>query len=527
MAISQPPFQSTLVDADDRVQTPWAQWFSQLQPVLQSVVATGPTSGRPTQNLFIGYPYFDTTIDQMVYWNGVIWVTYAPSTTGTSILKGNGTGGFNNAIAGTDFAPATSGTAILYGNGAGGFSSVVIGSGITFAAGVLSALGSSGAVTSVSGTGSVNGITLTGTVTSAGSLTLGGSLSGVSLTTQVSGILPIANGGTNTATPALVAGTNVTISGIWPNQTINSTSPTSGTVSSVGFTGGLITVATPTTTPAFTVAGTSGGIPYFSSSSAWATSAELALNSLVIGGGAGAAPATTTTGTGVLTALGANVGAAGAFVTFNGVLGTPSSGTVTNLTGTASININGTVGATTATTGKFTTLEYTSTLTGGTGILNIGSGQLYKDASGNVGIGTTAPSTKLDVAGAITITGAFALQGSYGAGAITSNFAAGDSALASNTTGRYNTASGVDALYSNTTGSNNTASGAQALLSNTTGTNNTASGQSALQSNTTGTNNTASGQSALQSAPQVQVTPQVVRLHFVTTPQVTATQQVV
>ena len=38
-------------------------------------------------------------------------------------------------------------------------------------------------------------------------------------------------------------------------------------------------------------------------------------------------------------------------------LGTPSSGVVTNLTGTASININGTVGATTANTGAFTTLS--------------------------------------------------------------------------------------------------------------------------------------------------------------------------
>jgi hypothetical protein len=38
------------------------------------------------------------------------------------------------------------------------------------------------------------------------------------------------------------------------------------------------------------------------------------------------------------------------------ILGTPQSGTVTNLTGTASININGTVGATTPTTGVFTTL---------------------------------------------------------------------------------------------------------------------------------------------------------------------------
>jgi hypothetical protein len=43
------------------------------------------------------------------------------------------------------------------------------------------------------------------------------------------------------------------------------------------------------------------------------------------------------------------------YVIFNSALGTPSSGVVTNLTGTASININGTVGATTPTTGAFTT----------------------------------------------------------------------------------------------------------------------------------------------------------------------------
>jgi hypothetical protein len=46
----------------------------------------------------------------------------------------------------------------------------------------------------------VNGITLTGTVTSSGNLTLGGTLSGVSLTTQVSGTLPVANGGTGVTT---------------------------------------------------------------------------------------------------------------------------------------------------------------------------------------------------------------------------------------------------------------------------------------------------------------------------------------
>jgi len=59
---------------------------------------------------------------------------------------------------------------------------------------------SGGTVTSVSGTGTVNGLTLSGTVTTTGNLTLGGTLSGVSLTSQVSGTLPLANGGTGFTT---------------------------------------------------------------------------------------------------------------------------------------------------------------------------------------------------------------------------------------------------------------------------------------------------------------------------------------
>jgi hypothetical protein len=111
-----------------------------------------------------------------------------------------------------------------------------------------------------------------------------------------------------------------------------------GSVNSVAqtFTGGLISVAgspiTSSGTLALTVAGTSGGVPYFSSGSTWASSAALAANALVVGGGSGAAPATVTTGTGVVTALGASVGAAGAFVVNGGALGTPSSGTLSSCT---------------------------------------------------------------------------------------------------------------------------------------------------------------------------------------------------
>lgn len=185
---------------------------------------------------------------------------------------------------------------------------------------------------------------------------------------NLSGTLSIAKGGTGqtTATAAINA--------LLPSQTGNSgrfltTNGTNtswavisatGTVTSVSWTGGIVSIANPTTTPAFTIAGTSGGIPYFSSGTSWTSSAVLASNALMVGGGAGGAPSTVTTGTGVVTALGVAIGSAGSVVTNGGALGTPSSGTVTNLTGTASININGTVGATTANSGSFTSITATS-----------------------------------------------------------------------------------------------------------------------------------------------------------------------
>jgi len=117
----------------------------------------------------------------------------------------------------------------------------------------------------------------------------------------------------------------------------------------------IATKATAAGVTSFT-AGTTGLTPSTATSGAVTLAGTLA----IANGGTGL----TALGTGVQTAIGINVGTAGAVLVNGGVLGTPSSGTVTNLTGTASININGTVGATTASTGAFTTLAASSTVSG-------------------------------------------------------------------------------------------------------------------------------------------------------------------
>jgi hypothetical protein len=117
-------------------------------------------------------------------------------------LKGNGTA-ISAAVSGTDYAPATSGTSILYGNGSGGFSNVTIGTGISFAGGTLSATGTGGTVTSVALSGGTTGLTVSGSpITTSGTITLAGTLA-------------IANGGTGQTTA------NDAFNALAPSQTSN------------------------------------------------------------------------------------------------------------------------------------------------------------------------------------------------------------------------------------------------------------------------------------------------------------------
>jgi hypothetical protein len=148
------------------------------------------------------------------------------TTSVTGLLKGNGTA-ISAAVSGTDYAPATSGTSILYGNGSGGFSNVAIGSGISFAGGTLSATGSGGTVTSVALSGGTTGLTVSGSpITTSGTITLAGTLAvangGTGLTsTPSNGQIDIGNGTGFTRT-TLTAGSGVTITNGSGSITISS-----------------------------------------------------------------------------------------------------------------------------------------------------------------------------------------------------------------------------------------------------------------------------------------------------------------
>ena len=110
------------------------------------------------------------------------------------------------ASGGTGLTSTPSNGFVDIGNGTGFTrAALTAGSGVTITNGVgtisIAATGSGGTVTSVATSGTVNGITLAGgTITSTGTITLGGTLSGVSLTSQVTGTLPVANGGTGGTT---------------------------------------------------------------------------------------------------------------------------------------------------------------------------------------------------------------------------------------------------------------------------------------------------------------------------------------
>jgi hypothetical protein len=133
-------------------------------------------------------------------------------------------------------------------------------------------------------------------------------------------------------------------------------------------------------------------------------------------------------GTGTATALGVNIGTAGSVVANGGALGTPSSGTATNLTGTASGLTAGNVTTNANLTGDVTSVGNVTTLTNAAVIAKVLTG--YTSGAGTVSAADTILSAvqklngndalKLPLAGG-TMSGNIAMGGNAitGGGAIT------------------------------------------------------------------------------------------------------------
>ncbi len=357
--------------------TDWTT-FNNKQPAgayLTAVTADAPLSGAGTSGSHLVIAQSTTSTDG--YLSSTDWNTfngkqaagnYITALTGDVTASGPGSVGATLATVNANVGTFGSSTSIpTFTVNAKGLITAASGNAVVAPAGTLTGatLAANVLASSLTSVGTLTGgATGAGFTVALGSSTITGDLALSNFTQASAASILLGRGSAGGAGDyqEVTLGAGITMTG-----TVLSATGSGGTVTSVSFTGGLISVATATTTPALTVAGTSGGIPYFSGAATWASSAALAANALVIGGGAGVAPATTTTGTGVLTALGINVGSAGAFVTFNGAGGTPSSMTGTNITGTASGLTAGNVTTNANLTGPITSVGNATSIASQTG----------------------------------------------------------------------------------------------------------------------------------------------------------------
>jgi len=315
-----------------------------------------------------------------------------------------------------------------------------------------------GTVTSVSGAGTVSGLTLTGTVTSSGNLTLGGTL-------DLSSPPTIGNTAANTGAFTTLSASS-TVSGTGFSTYLASPPAIGGTTASTGrFTTVTSTVATGTAP--FTVASTT------------------AVANLSIGGNAATVTNgvyTTDIGTVTNTMLAgsiANAKLSNSTITF----GATSQALGSTVSGLTAVTLdNGAVGATTASTGKFTTLESTGTASLATGSTT--SIQIVGDASYPQVKATGGTNTPL----VLTPLGTGALQAQK-----TDSAVAGGNARGANATDWQTIRAAAAQVASGTTstvsgGQNNTASNANSTVVG--GATSTASGNGAVAG---GNSSTASG----------------------------------
>jgi hypothetical protein len=200
-----------------------------------------------------------------------------------------------------------------------------------------------------------------GTYTAGTGLTLTGTQFSITNTSVVANTY-----GSASAVPVFAVNAQGQITGVTNTNIAISGSAVSGDISgNAANVTGVVAVANGGTG---LTSGTSGGVLYYSATGTLASSAALAANSIVLGGGAGAAPATTATGTGVVTALGSNINTTGGLVTQSGTLalsalllgGGSGSAVTSTTTGTGVVTA---LGNNANSTGGFATINGIATFT--------------------------------------------------------------------------------------------------------------------------------------------------------------------
>jgi hypothetical protein len=84
MSLAPIPTGTTIADKTGRLSDDYISWFQSIQQWLAPQGQTGITSARPTNRLYVGLGYFDTTLGYMVWVKqvspSIVWVRYDGTT---------------------------------------------------------------------------------------------------------------------------------------------------------------------------------------------------------------------------------------------------------------------------------------------------------------------------------------------------------------------------------------------------------------------------------------------------------------